>query len=61
MKEPVLHAVPSLLNSETYECNSQDTMIPAMSQSNLLHQQQCQDTPFMTSPLLGDFDYLENK
>ena len=61
MKEPILHTVAFHPNGESYKCNSQDTMIPAMSRSNLLCQQQCQDTTFMKSPLLDNFDYLANK
>ena len=61
MKEPTLHAVVLHPNRESYKYNSQDTMIPSMSRSNLLHHQQCQDTSFMTSPLLDNFGYLANK
>ena len=36
-------------------------MIVAMSWSKLLHKQQCQNNPFIISPLLDNFGYLSNK
>ena len=36
-------------------------MVPVMSWSNILSQQQCQDTPFIKSPLLDYFGYLSKK
>ena len=61
MKEPILRAVVLHPNGEPYKCNNQDTIIPEMSISNQLHQQQCQDTHFITSPMLENFGYLANK
>ena len=61
LKEIILHALALHPNGESYKCNSQDTMIPAMSRSNILHQQQYQDTRFVKYPLLNNFGYLANK
>jgi DNA topoisomerase VI subunit B len=46
LKDPVLQAVASDPDGNQYECNSQDTMVPAMGTSISGHQQQCKQTPF---------------
>jgi hypothetical protein len=57
-KDPVLRAVAADAVGNTYECNSQDTMVPAMGKSNSLRQQQCAQTPFQMAPLLNIIGYL---
>jgi hypothetical protein len=57
-KDPVLRAVATDAEGNTYECNSQDTMVPAMGISNSLRQQQCVETPFQMAPLLDILGYL---
>jgi hypothetical protein len=58
LKDPVLCAVASDSDSSQYECNSQDTMVPAMGTSNSNRQQQCKQTPFQMAPLLNIMGYL---
>ena len=58
MKDPVLRAVASDPEGNTYECNSQESMIKAMSSSNSNRQQQCKQTPFQMAPLLDIMGYL---
>jgi hypothetical protein len=43
-KDPVLQAVATDAEGNTYECNSQDTMVPAMGISNSLRQQHSENT-----------------
>jgi hypothetical protein len=57
-KDPVLREVATDAEGNTYECNSQDTMVPAMGKSNSLRQQQCTQTPFQMVPLLDIMGYL---
>jgi hypothetical protein len=57
-KDPVLRAVATDAEGNTYECNSQDTMVPAMGKSNSLRQQQRTQTPFQMAPLLDIMEYL---
>ena len=57
-KEPVLRAITTDENGDTIELNRQEDMIPVLAESNKSRQQQCENTPFMTSPLLEDFGYL---
>ena len=61
LKLPVMRAVATDENGNNYECNSQETMVPVIAESNKIRQEQCVDTPFMTEPLLSDFGYLANE
>jgi hypothetical protein len=58
LKDPVPRAVASDPDGNQYECNSQDTMVPAMGTSNSDRQQQCKQTPFQMAPLLDIMGYL---
>ena len=58
IKAPVLRAITTDKNGDTVKLNRQDNMVPVMADSNKSRQQQCEPTPFMTSPLLEDFGYL---
>ena len=57
-KEPVLRAITTDEHGDTIELNRQEDMIPVLAESNKSRQQQCENTPFMTAPLLQDFGYL---
>ena len=61
LKLPVMRAVATDKNGNNYECNSQETMVPVIAESNKIRQEQCVDTPFMTETLLSDFGYLANE
>ena len=41
-----------------FKLDRQEDMVPVMAESNKSRQQQCKNTPFMTTPLLEDFGYL---
>ena len=47
-------------NGTTIELNSQEKMVPVITESNWLRQKQCKDTPFLTEPLVEIFGYLAN-
>ena len=47
-------------NGTTIELNSQEKMVPAIAESNRLRQKQCENTPFLTEPLVKIFGYLAN-
>ena len=57
IKLPVMRAVATDEHGNNYECNTQDTMVPVIAESNRIRQEQCEDTPFMIPPLLQDFGY----
>ena len=50
LKLPVMRAVATDKNGNNYECNSQETMVPVIAESNKIRQEQCVDTPFMMEP-----------
>ena len=58
IKDPVLRAIATDSEGNTYECNSQESMVPAMGTSNSTRQQQCAQTPFQMAPLLDIMGYL---
>jgi hypothetical protein len=58
LKDPVLQAVATDQHGNTYDCNSQETMVRAMAKSNSERQQQCVQTPFQMAPLLDVFGFL---
>ena len=60
LRDPVVRAIVTNSQGEVYECLQEDTMVAAMAKSNLNRQQQINDTPFMTSPLVDIFGYLAN-
>ena len=57
----LMRAITTDEQGNDYECNCQDTMVPAIAESNRRRQEQCVDTPFMMEPLLSDFGYLANE
>ena len=60
VKHPVIHATATDSNGEIYSCDTQETLVPAMTDSNLRRQHQCQDTPFLVEPLLSQIGYMAN-
>ena len=56
-----MRAIATDENSNNFECNNQETMVPVIPESNKIQQEQSLDTPFMMEPLLSDFGYLANE
>lgn len=57
-KDPVFRAVMTAEDGTNTEFNSQEEMVQVIAESNRLRQQQCGETPFMTSLLVDIFGYL---
>ena len=47
LKLPVMRAIATDENGNNFECNSQETMVPVIAESNKIRQEQCVNTPFM--------------
>ena len=58
VKTPVLRALTTKDTGEQVELNRPSDMVRAITRSNIKLQQQCEGTPFMTAPLLLDFNIL---
>ena len=61
IKHPVIHATATDEQGNIYSCDTQETLVPAMTASNLRRQNQCYNTPFMKEPLLSKIGYLAEK
>ena len=59
-KNAVLKAIATDNDGVEHVLETQKEMVPAMAESNLRRQQQCQGTPSMMLPFLDDFGYLAN-
>ena len=58
IKTPVLRATISNEDGEEKELTSQETIVPAIAQSNIDRQKQSEHTPFMSEPLFSNDGYL---
>ena len=56
----MIHATATDSDGEIYSCDTQETIVPAMTDSNLRQQHQCQDTSFLVEPLLSKIGYMAN-
>ena len=61
VKHPVIHATATDEEGNIYSCDTQESLVPAMTASNIKRQNQCLETPFLKDPLLSQIGYLADK